>query len=69
MRRIQRRATLRWFQETQARKVVQEDGAFPSWLHGMIARREAENLLLEKSLGSFLIRISQSRPGYTLTYR
>lgn len=31
--------------------------------------REAENLLIDKPLGCFLVRISQSRPGYTLTYR
>ncbi|CAN0342036.1 unnamed protein product [Bubo scandiacus] len=69
MRKLQRGATLCWFKETQAQKVMQDDGAFPSWLHGMISRREAENLLSDKPLGCFLVRISQSRPGYTLTYR
>ncbi|KAM9168297.1 SH2 domain-containing protein 4A-like [Mergus octosetaceus] len=69
MRQLKRGATLRWFRETQAQKVMQDDGAFPSWLHGMISRREAENLLIDKPLGCFLVRISQSRPGYTLTYR
>ncbi|KAM6187533.1 uncharacterized protein WM294_016690 [Sarcoramphus papa] len=68
-RKVKRGATLRWFKETQAQKVMQDDGAFPSWLHGMISRREAENLLIDKPLGCFLVRISQSRPGYTLTYR
>ncbi|XP_014731072.1 PREDICTED: myosin-IIIb-like [Sturnus vulgaris] len=69
MRKLKRGATLRWFKETQAQKVMQDDGAFPSWLHGMISRREAENLLTDKPLGCFLVRISQSRPGYILTYR
>ncbi|XP_067399612.1 myosin-IIIb-like isoform X3 [Emydura macquarii macquarii] len=69
MRKIKRGATLRWFRETQARKIMQNDGAFPGWLHGMISRREAENLLMDKPLGCFLVRISQSRPGYTLSYR
>ncbi|XP_041567017.2 myosin-IIIb [Taeniopygia guttata] len=69
VRKLKRGATLRWFTETQAQKVMQDDGAFPSWLHGMISRREAENLLIDKPLGSFLVRISQSRPGYILTYR
>ncbi|XP_025943051.1 myosin-IIIb-like isoform X1 [Apteryx rowi] len=69
MRKLKRGATIRWFRETQAQKVMQDDGAFPSWLHGMISRREAENLLTDKPLGCFLVRISQSRPGYTLTYR
>ncbi|KFP45820.1 hypothetical protein N324_05753, partial [Chlamydotis macqueenii] len=39
MRKLKRGATLRWFKETQAQKVMQDDGAFPSWLHGMISRR------------------------------
>ncbi|XP_048148472.1 myosin-IIIb-like isoform X2 [Corvus hawaiiensis] len=69
VRKLKRGATLRWFKETQAQKVMQDDGAFPSWLHGMISRREAENLLIDKPLGCFLVRISQSRPGYILTYR
>ncbi|XP_014112415.1 PREDICTED: SH2 domain-containing protein 7-like [Pseudopodoces humilis] len=69
MRKLKRGATLRWFKETQAQKVMQDDGAFPSWLHGMISRREAENLLSDKPLGCFLVRISQSRPGYILSYR
>ncbi|OPJ75468.1 myosin-IIIb-like [Patagioenas fasciata monilis] len=69
MRKLKRGATLRWFKETQAQKVMQDDGAFPSWLHGMISRREAENLLIDKPLGCFLVRISQSRPGYILTYK
>ncbi|XP_010085389.1 PREDICTED: myosin-IIIb-like, partial [Pterocles gutturalis] len=69
MRKLKRGATLRWFKETEAQKVMQDDGVFPSWLHGMISRREAENLLTDKPLGCFLVRISQSRPGYTLTYR
>ncbi|XP_009581203.1 PREDICTED: unconventional myosin-VIIa-like, partial [Fulmarus glacialis] len=38
MRKLKRGATLRWFKETQAQKVMQDDGAFPSWLHGMISR-------------------------------
>ncbi|KFP96120.1 hypothetical protein N329_01944, partial [Haliaeetus albicilla] len=39
MRKCKRGASLRWFKETQAEKVMQDDGAFPSWLHGMISRR------------------------------
>ncbi|KFQ32395.1 hypothetical protein N331_07183, partial [Merops nubicus] len=39
MRQFKRGATLRWFKETQAEKVMEDDGAFPSWLYGMISRR------------------------------
>ncbi|KAM6986731.1 uncharacterized protein FYW47_017582 [Aplochiton taeniatus] len=63
-----RRNTLRWFKETQARKVVR-DGAFPCWFHGIITRRQAEDLLANKPVGCFLIRVGQSREGYTLSYR
>ncbi|XP_031750921.1 myosin-IIIb isoform X2 [Xenopus tropicalis] len=66
--RLQRRKTLQWFKETQVSKVL-DDGTVPLWLHGMISRRDAENLLQDKELGDFLIRISQTRAGYILTYR
>uniref|UniRef100_A0A4W3IJX8 Myosin-IIIb-like n=1 Tax=Callorhinchus milii TaxID=7868 RepID=A0A4W3IJX8_CALMI len=64
---LKKRATIRWFNETQARKVVQ-NGTFPSWFHGMITRREAEDLLANQLFGCFLIRVSGSREGYTLTF-
>ncbi|XP_056407834.1 unconventional myosin-X-like isoform X2 [Hyla sarda] len=65
---MQRRKTLLWFKETQAKK-VQDGGVFPPWLHGMISRRDAENLLEDKEPGDFLIRISQTRAGYILSYK
>ncbi|XP_053500993.1 myosin-IIIb isoform X1 [Ictalurus furcatus] len=67
-KRKKRSNTIRWFKETQARKVA-KNGAFPCWFHGMITRRQAEDLLTDKPLGCFLIRVGQSREGYTLTYR
>uniref|UniRef100_A0A9J8CGU7 Uncharacterized protein n=1 Tax=Cyprinus carpio carpio TaxID=630221 RepID=A0A9J8CGU7_CYPCA len=60
--------TIRWFKETQVRKLTR-DGGFPCWFHGMITRRQAEDLLIDKPLGCFLLRVGQSREGYTLTYR
>uniref|UniRef100_A0A672NQV9 Unconventional myosin-X-like n=1 Tax=Sinocyclocheilus grahami TaxID=75366 RepID=A0A672NQV9_SINGR len=60
--------TIRWFRETQVRKLTR-DGGFPSWFHGMITRRQAEDLLIDKPLGCFLVRVGQSREGYTLTFR
>ncbi|CAB1332799.1 unnamed protein product [Coregonus sp. 'balchen'] len=48
-----RRNNIRWFKETQARKVV----------------RNAEDLMTDKPVGCFLIRVGQSREGYTLTYK
>ncbi|KAG9263026.1 myosin-IIIb-like isoform X2, partial [Astyanax mexicanus] len=67
-RRRRRSNTLRWFKETQARKVAR-NGTFPCWFHGMITRRQAEDLLIDKPQGCFLIRVGQSREGYTLSYR
>lgn len=67
-RQIQRRKTIVWFRETQAKKVL-DDGEFPPWLYGMTSRRDTENLLTDKEVGDFLIRISQSRVGYILSYR
>ncbi|XP_039540366.1 SH2 domain-containing protein 4A-like [Pimephales promelas] len=60
--------TIRWFKETQVRKLTR-DGSFPSWFHGMITRRQAEDLLIDKPLGCFLVRVGESREGYTLTFR
>lgn len=65
---MQRRKTLLWFKETQAKKVL-DGGSFPPWLHGMISRRETENILMDKEPGDFLIRISQTRAGYILSYK
>lgn len=64
-------AAVQWFQETQAPKgVVQEaSGIFSEWFHGIISRRESERLLSNKPVGCFLIRVSESRFGYTLSYR
>ncbi|XP_028660644.1 myosin-IIIb isoform X2 [Erpetoichthys calabaricus] len=67
-RQVKRMNTLHWFRQTQARKVV-TNGAFPCWFHGMISRRQAEDLMTDKPPGCFLIRVGQSRNGYTLTYR
>ncbi|MCJ8742293.1 hypothetical protein PDJAM_G00080410 [Pangasius djambal] len=67
-KRKKRSNTIRWFKETQARKVA-KNGTFPCWFHGMITRRQADELLADKPLGCFLIRVGQSREGYTLTYR
>ncbi|XP_073685794.1 myosin-IIIb [Garra rufa] len=60
--------TIRWFKETQVRKLTR-DGEFPSWFHGMITRRQAEDLLINKPCGWFLVRVGQSREGFTLTFR
>ncbi|XP_030676402.1 hematopoietic SH2 domain-containing protein isoform X5 [Nomascus leucogenys] len=58
---------LDWFVHTQVGQLAQ-DGV-PEWFHGAISREDAENLLESQPLGSFLIRVSHSHVGYTLSYK
>nr|XP_045052389.2 SH2 domain-containing protein 7 isoform X2 [Desmodus rotundus] len=58
---------LRWFMETQA-PLILHHGALPPWFHGFITRKQAEQLLGDKALGSFLIRLSDRATGYILSY-
>lgn len=64
-----RQASVRWFKETQATRLVKKGEKFSEWFHGIITRRQAETLLLNKPNGTFLIRVSESRFGYSLSFR
>ncbi|RUS80245.1 hypothetical protein EGW08_012010, partial [Elysia chlorotica] len=65
-----KQAAMNWFKETQTYNVVdQNQNRFAEWFHGIISRRESENLLKDKILGCFLIRVSESRFGYTLSFK
>lgn len=44
-------------------------GEFHEWFHGIITRREAERLLTARPIGCFLVRVSESRLGYSLSFR
>lgn len=57
-----------WFTESQLQFVIR-NGIVPEWFHGIISRKMAEELLMSKPPGYFLIRVSESRIGYTLSYR
>ncbi|XP_068584831.1 uncharacterized protein sh2d7 [Cebidichthys violaceus] len=59
---------LRWFTETQA-PLLLNDGNFPDWFKGFAARKDTEDLLRDKALGCFLIRLSDKAIGYILSYR
>uniref|UniRef100_A0A8C5J6R4 SH2 domain-containing protein n=1 Tax=Junco hyemalis TaxID=40217 RepID=A0A8C5J6R4_JUNHY len=59
---------LLWFEQTQAHRLGPE-GELPSWFHGFISRREAEELLQDQPLGCFLVRFSESTVGFVLSYR
>ncbi|XP_041087170.1 hematopoietic SH2 domain-containing protein homolog isoform X2 [Polyodon spathula] len=63
-----RDAAIKWFTEFQV-DCVMRNGDVPEWFHGIITRKNAEDLLQNKAAGCFLIRVSESRIGYTLSYR
>ncbi|ERE90444.1 hematopoietic SH2 domain-containing protein [Cricetulus griseus] len=58
---------LDWFVHTQVDQLAQY--GIPEWFHGTISREVAENLLESQPLGTFLIRVSHSHVGYTLSYK
>uniref|UniRef100_A0A3B5LTJ5 Hematopoietic SH2 domain containing n=1 Tax=Xiphophorus couchianus TaxID=32473 RepID=A0A3B5LTJ5_9TELE len=57
-----------WFTESQLWSLF-GNGSVPDWFHGIITRKTAEERLTLKPPGYFLIRVSESRVGYTLSYR
>ncbi|XP_029591145.1 uncharacterized protein LOC115175778 [Salmo trutta] len=61
--------TLLWFERTQLPRLRQPGHPLPRWLHGFATRREAEELLKDKQQGCFLIRLSESKIGFVLSYR
>ncbi|XP_014816736.1 PREDICTED: SH2 domain-containing protein 2A [Calidris pugnax] len=56
-----RARTRRWFQQTQAKRLVAQ-GQLPAWFHGFISRRETEELLRDQPPGCFLVRFSETAP-------
>ncbi|XP_006819085.1 myosin-IIIb-like [Saccoglossus kowalevskii] len=61
-------ASILWFKSTQSEKLKETHG-FSNWFHGIITRRQAEKLLWDKQIGCYLIRVSESRFGYSLSFR
>lgn len=60
---------LLWFQKTQLPRLQAPGRMLPRWLHGFATRREAEQLLQDKQQGCFLLRLSESKVGFVLSYR
>ncbi|ROL45820.1 SH2 domain-containing protein 2A [Anabarilius grahami] len=61
--------TLLWFERTQLPRLHTPGQPLPCWLHGFATRREAEQLLQDKPQGCFLLRLSESKIGFVLSYR
>ncbi|KAF6019197.1 hypothetical protein EB796_022500 [Bugula neritina] len=62
--------TVKWFQTSQLQKLLEPFSERPyEWFHGIIPRAKAEKMLLLKPVGAFMIRLSEKRLGYVLTFR
>ncbi|CAH2321355.1 Hypothetical predicted protein [Pelobates cultripes] len=71
-RPISRDIIIRWFKEEQIPRqagIDKNTGCVALWFHGIITREMAEELLMNKLEGSFLVRVSEKIWGYTLSYR
>ncbi|XP_013394776.1 myosin-IIIb isoform X2 [Lingula anatina] len=64
-----KQASMRWFRATQYDKLRQPHGGFAPWFHGIITRRQSEELLRGKQIGCFLVRVGESRFGYSLSFK
>ena len=64
-----RAASVKWFKEVEKKKGAGGDGkgGFANWFHGIITRKESEDLLATKDSGTFIIRVAESRFGYSLS--
>nr|XP_023699403.1 hematopoietic SH2 domain-containing protein isoform X1 [Paramormyrops kingsleyae]XP_023699404.1 hematopoietic SH2 domain-containing protein isoform X1 [Paramormyrops kingsleyae]XP_023699405.1 hematopoietic SH2 domain-containing protein isoform X1 [Paramormyrops kingsleyae]XP_023699406.1 hematopoietic SH2 domain-containing protein isoform X1 [Paramormyrops kingsleyae] len=61
-------ASLAWFTHIHLNRVI-KNGVMPEWFHGVLSRNLAEDMLTCSPRGCFLIRLSQTRLGFTLSYR
>ena len=62
---------IRWFREVEAPKGVgrEKDGSISPWFHGLCGRKRAENLLKDKPVGSYLVRLGTRIWGYVISYK
>eukprot|EP00043_Microstomoeca_roanoka_P014807 m.147383 g.147383 ORF g.147383 m.147383 type:complete len:969 (-) comp16110_c2_seq2:273-3179(-) len=70
-RKDQRAKSVKWFRDVEKRKGAgmseASDNGFAQWFHGVISRKEAEDLLKGQPSGTFLVRVAESRFGYSLS--
>jgi hypothetical protein len=68
---LNREAIIQWYVKTELPKGTGFDPKtkYPArWFHGIISRADAEELLADKPVGAFLVRISERIWGYTISY-
>uniref|UniRef100_A0A8C6X4Y7 SH2 domain containing 4B n=1 Tax=Naja naja TaxID=35670 RepID=A0A8C6X4Y7_NAJNA len=71
-RPLSREVVIQWFKEEQIPRragLERNSNAIAPWFHGIISRQEAEELLMNKPEGTFLVRVSDKIWGYALSYR
>ncbi|NXL88280.1 SH24B protein, partial [Alectura lathami] len=71
-RPFSREVIIRWFKEEQVPRRAgfeRNTNRIAQWFHGIISRQEAEELLMNKAEGTFLVRVSEKIWGYALSYR
>eukprot|EP00117_Sycon_ciliatum_P017567 scpid55054/ scgid16511/ Hematopoietic SH2 domain-containing protein; Adaptor in lymphocytes of unknown function X len=51
------------------RQLLKLDGVPTEWFHGVITRKEADGLLKDQPVGTFLVRIGERHLGYSLSVR
>eukprot|EP00055_Hartaetosiga_balthica_P007978 m.28438 g.28438 ORF g.28438 m.28438 type:complete len:1017 (+) comp6045_c0_seq2:37-3087(+) len=67
---LEKKSAVWWIRQERGRGVCQQEfGEMKPWFFGFISRRYAEDTLSNKPVGCYLVRLSQSRIGYTLTFR
>jgi len=66
---LSRAASIEWYKKVEESKGSgkTDDGGFADWFHGIISRSDAEVLLQGSRDGTFLIRVGESRLGYSLS--
>jgi hypothetical protein len=66
---LSRTASIEWYKKVEESKGSgkTDDGGFADWFHGIISRADAEVLLQGSRDGTFLIRVAESRFGYSLS--
>eukprot|EP00040_Diaphanoeca_grandis_P030996 m.184588 g.184588 ORF g.184588 m.184588 type:complete len:972 (+) comp32197_c2_seq1:198-3113(+) len=71
---ITRAQSIKWFKEVEMKKGAgmkegsTADSSFEQWFHGIISRNEATDLLQTCAFGAFLVRVAESRFGYSLSH-
>ena len=75
---VSRAQSVKWFKEVEMAKGAgqvggdsagEQNNSFEAWFHGIISRKDAEKLLSTKNPGAFLVRVAESRFGYSLSHK